>query len=239
MEIKIKRLRNLEEIPSSESVWVRWRYICLQRLSDIPYQRNDRPNDRMRWENFCKEGVLNLLYESGELRAEISCKDYRRHGVSIWYYESGIMEAEIFYENDWRYGKAYWFSKIGRLKAEVWHFRGIEVADELYHRLRDGNLSIKEILDVKNAAVRDILMKEVNAERLFEEVPNMVLDKVGEEMLVQLKTDWMPMNILKVRCPSTGRYHFLRVSQETKSIRESKAWTFGLTEKEYAPVKET
>lgn len=67
-----------------------------ERLSNIPHSSRRE----LGWNSglLCREGVVRLLYDSGELRAEIPCRDYRGDGIARWLYKSALLEAGISYK---------------------------------------------------------------------------------------------------------------------------------------------
>lgn len=214
-------------------------------LADIPHRDSEWRGLGWYRELFSREGIAHLLYYTGELRTEIPYRDYFGEGVARWFYKSGGIEAEICYENALPHGITRFFpddnagSKGARYYFKYYYIRGIEVSAEVYNKFRQGNLTLQEILDTKDDMTRGILLEEIDGEKLFNDIPHIVLDKEGEEVLVQPKVKGTRINVLKVKCSSTGRYHFLRVSSRLERIREAKAWTFALREEEYKPVKET
>jgi hypothetical protein len=215
------------------------------RLADIPHRDSWWRNLRWYRELFSREGIARLLYYTGELRAEIPCRDYSAEGAARWFYKSGCIEAEICYENALPHGITRFFpddnagSKGARYYFKYYYIRGIEVSAEVYNKFQQGNLTLQDILYTKDDLRRGILLEEVEGEKLFNDIPHIVLDKEGEEVLVQPEVKGVRINVLKVKCSSTGRYHFLRVSSRLERICEAKAWTFGLSEEEYNPIRET
>lgn len=55
------------------------------------------------------------------------------------------------------------------------------------------------------------------------------------------KIIFLPEDIafLQVRDPSSGKIYFIKVPPDMRSVREAKAWTFGLEKEEYEPEIET
>jgi hypothetical protein len=48
-----------------------------------------------------------------------------------------------------------------------------------------------------------------------------------------------PIMLVKVKDPSTGLIHLLRVPPTMRTCREAITWTFGMTGEEYNPIVET
>ena len=78
-------------------------------------------------------------------------------------------------------------------------------------------------------------------EKLVAELKGIIIHTDGEYQLI--KIDWHkreePIKLVKVKDPSTDKIYLLRVPLEMKTCKEAISWTFGLSAKDYNPIKET
>ena len=115
------------------------------------------------------------------------------------------------------------------------------MGDKIAAVLTSGKLTAKDIINTRNAAVRRICLEELGYERFLFQVGGTVIDKDGDQDLVQV--DWHkseePIYLVKVKCPSIGVFYTLRVSPNVKTVKEAIAWTFRMKPKDYSPQIET
>jgi hypothetical protein len=82
------------------------------------------------------------------------------------------------------------------------------------------------------------MIERYGLEKFFLSAGAASLDRDGENELLSIELPGDPerrMVVVKVRCPSTFRVHFLRVPPNLRRVREAIPWTFGMTEQEYWP----
>jgi len=108
-------------------------------------------------------------------------------------------------------------------------------------KLEKGTLTARDVLRCRNAIIRQFLLERLGYERFIEELGCRVIHRDGESelIMVPMRKDEEPIFLVKVRDPSTGRLHLLRVPPSVRTCREAIAWTFGLEAHEYNPIKET
>jgi len=98
-------------------------------------------------------------------------------------------------------------------------------------------LTAKELLAVKNAQQKAVLIKHYGYARIMAEVQAKLLDE-GEENGNQYGVfefdagDSVTARVLQVQCPTTKDKYFLGVPREkqTENWKGARAWTFGLDE---------
>lgn len=92
-----------------------------------------------------------------------------------------------------------------------------------------------EVLKIRNAEIRRYLMKRVGYEEIKDSVKAEVIHKDGSSELLKINDEMY----VKVVDSSTDREYLLYVPGHIKTCRQGVAWTFGLQEDEYNPLKET
>lgn len=83
------------------------------------------------------------------------------------------------------------------------------------------------ILEERNAELRRILMHEIGAARMYEELQTVEIDRWQDYSLLQvnnLSSQKEPVLLLKMQCPSTGHLHILRVPPSQKTARAAIQW---------------
>ena len=111
----------------------------------------------------------------------------------------------------------------------------------LFVKLRKGTLRAKEIMRCRNAEIRRMLLEGFGYEKFLAEVKGEVVHKDGDYRLIRIEwnKDEEPIKLVRVKDASTNRMYVLRVPPTVKTCKEAIAWTFGLSEDEYNPIKET
>jgi len=125
--------------------------------------------------------------------------------------------------------------------VHAWH--GTRVAASLIARLAD--VRVEHIRDEPNAELRRMLLehygfdrylREVDAARLHQDAAGTLwrAEVPGDEPLVMVEV------VNATREPDgTRRVYWLRVPPGTRTAREGVAWTFGLPEEQYRPLRES
>jgi hypothetical protein len=114
----------------------------------------------------------------------------------------------------------------------VCYEHGVEIPKRLYETPPD-QLDPKEILSLQNAQARMALMAKIGPERVAE--AGKVIHKDGEMRLYSI--DDYDVNILRVQCPSTKSYYFLRVPKDSKKCEQARQWTFHVGDGFSEPIK--
>lgn len=118
-------------------------------------------------------------------------------------------------------------------------------ADAVAEIKLEENLVIKigDIFATPNAELRRRLMERYGVDRVVADGGFTTLDTDGPDSLVRApETLALRGNVpvyLFLKDSSTPRRYLLRVPPEMERVRQAKAWTFGVGEKEYAPLVET
>ena len=111
----------------------------------------------------------------------------------------------------------------------------------LFKKLKFNKLRAKEIMHCKNVEVRRALLERFGYEKFLIELKGRTIHSDGSSRLILL--DWHeheePIKLVRVKDASTERYYVLRVPPDAKTCRQAISWTFGMTEEEYNPIKET
>jgi DNA-binding transcriptional ArsR family regulator len=108
-------------------------------------------------------------------------------------------------------------------------------------KLEEGTLKAIEIIRCKNILIRQYLLRRYSYDRFMSELKCKVINKSGDNELIMipLGKEEEPIMLVKVKDPSTGLTHLLRVPPNVRTCREAIAWTFGMTSEEYNPIVET
>jgi hypothetical protein len=123
----------------------------------------------------------------------------------------------------------------------VWH--GWEVPEKV---IKDpGGIRVVEIDRERNLEVRRIMIERYGLEKFLRDSAARTIhkDKYGRLYRKELPGD-EPIVVVKVENSTaepdgSNRYYFLRVPPDITTARAAVAWTFGMTETQYAPKKET
>jgi hypothetical protein len=107
-------------------------------------------------------------------------------------------------------------------------------------KLEEGTLKAIEIIRCKNIIIRQYLLQRYSYDKFMNELKCKVINKSGDSELIMIPLGKEePMMLVKVKDPSTGLTHLLRVPPTVRTCREAIAWTFGMTSEEYNPIVET
>ena len=111
----------------------------------------------------------------------------------------------------------------------------------LLMKLEEGTLKAREIISCRNIEIRRILFARFGYERFVRDLKATVVNKDGEQelMILRWRKDEEPINLVKVKDSTTGKYYLLRVPPSIRTCREAIAWTFGLSAEDYEPLKES
>jgi len=143
--------------------------------------------------------------------------EVKRHGRVIY-------AGQI--ENNQRTGK--W---IVNGKA-FYYEHGVAIPKKLYDTPPE-QLDPVKILKIENAQLRMALCAKIGAEKIA--AAGTVIHKDKEMRLYRIKG--ADVNVLRVKCPSTGSLYFLRVPKDTRKCEEARQWTFGVGEGFNEPIK--
>jgi hypothetical protein len=123
-----------------------------------------------------------------------------------------------------------------------YYYENVKVSEKII--LHPKLITISDILNEKNQSVRNVMIERYGLEKFLNDLKYEIIDSCsnedGESQLLKVKLNEIePMMLVKVICPSTKRYYFLRVPPDMKTVKEAIAWTFNLTESQYKPIQET
>ena len=190
-------------------------------------------------------GICMSWHENGIKMMEEPYTDGKLNGAVSTWHKNGMLESQRFYRMGMYYGIARQWNDQGRVtsvKLMVWRtFVGVKLLEYLEGLLLQGRLTAQNIVRVRNAEIRHLLIEDMGYERFVQQLNPDIIDKDGERDLMRISfhQDDEPLYLVKVRCPSTGAYYTLRVPPTMKTAQEAVAWTFRLGSKDYHPVKET
>ena len=108
-------------------------------------------------------------------------------------------------------------------------------------KLEDGKLEARDIIGCRNVEIRRFLFERFGYERFVKDLRATIVNKDGEHelILLQWRKDEEPINLVKVKDTTTGKFYLLRVPPNIRTCREAVAWTFALQPEDYEPIKET
>lgn len=188
-----------------------------------------------------KEGTARLFNENGQIISDCTYRDDVLHGEERKWFFNGKLSFQCSYQFGLRHGKYINYAESGKIIEQKIYVRGIVLAPRVKKMLDSGTLTGQMIMRFTNVGIRRLLLEEFGYERFLKEMPHEILDRSGEQELV--KIDWNkreePIHLVKVRCSTTGVFYTLRVPPAMKTVKEAVAWTFGMSEGEYAPEKES
>lgn len=192
-----------------------------------------------------------ILYEvKGALDGRMNCYfggiSVFDRGMKDWFLQSAPFEVKKYppkatpfdaqktarvvyagqYENRQKVGE--WVEEGKRVCYE----RGVAIPVKLY-RTPPEKLDPKKILKLSNAQLRMALCAKIGPDRIAK--CGTVIHKDGDMRLIAIKG--YDVQILRVKCPSTGQLYFLRVPRDAKECEEARQWTFGVGDGIPAPIK--
>lgn len=123
-----------------------------------------------------------------------------------------------------------------------YYYENVRVSEKII--LQPELITISDILNEKNQSVRNVMIERYGLEKFLNDLKYEIIDSCsnedGENQLLKVNlNEREPMMYVKVICPSTKKYYFLRVPPNMKTVKEAIAWTFNLTENQYKPIQET
>jgi len=215
---------------------------CNGRLSGV--RRGWHKNGKLEIEVFymhgLRHGICRIWYEDGTLRSTSSYVSGNLNGIWKIWHPNGILSWQCNYQNGRLHGVSRRWHISGDLRSTEVHVRGIKVPVNIGDLIISRKLTAKDILGVKNAAVRRLCLEELGYARFLSQMPHTIIEKDGDCELVMI--DWLkreePICLVKVKCPSTGAFYTLRVPPKMKTVKKAVAWTFHLDEKDYNPESE-
>lgn len=193
------------------------------------------------YRNGLMHGIQKRWSPSGILFAQCDYSDGRQNGISLRWFPNGKLLSRTHFANDQRHGIREEYSENGNLIKKEIYVRGVRLPLRKYEKLLAGQFPAKDILAVRNSAVRRIFVEEFGYARILAGMPHELIDREGEQELVRIVriAREEPIVLVKVKCPSTGAFYTLRVPPGMKTVKEAVAWTFNVNTSEYDPVKET
>lgn len=125
----------------------------------------------------------------------------------------------------------------------VYSWHGVRVPQDII--LNPAGITADRVLKESNAEVRRVMMERMGFDKLLQQSDAKLLnrDKFGELYSLELPGD-EPLVMVKVKNSTPEpdgsiKDYFLRVAPGVRTAHEAVASTFGLTVKEYNPIKET
>ena len=149
-----------------------------------------------------------------------------------------------------------WFDKKGKARWQgqykdgqrtgVWlvdylecvFIRGVAVP-KTFADAKPEEIDVYKVVSEKNAQRRAVLIDKIGINRVINELQGEIVDndKVNDYALVNIRIapdsdrsfrrDKI-INLLKVKCPSTGAFYTLRVPPGIKDVNAARQWTFGV-----------
>ena len=203
------------------------------------------PNGVMKSEEHYRKGLWHgtqkRWFSSGVLAFQRAYSEGQRNGPSIRWYPKGKLLSRMNFVDDQPHGIREEYAEDGSLVAKEIYVRGVKMPLKKYEQFLAGQLPAKDILEIKNSAVRRILVEEFGYARILAEMSHEVIERDGEQELVRIvwRLREEPICLVKVKCPSTGAFYTLRVPPTMKTVKNAVAWTFDVKADEYEPAKET
>ncbi len=203
------------------------------------------PDGIMEQERHYRSGKLHGLqkdwHSSGVLKAQRTFVNGILHGAVTEWHPNGKIKSQMNFANWRKDGLQTFYREDGFLLFKEIHVRGVRMPVRNYEKLLAGHCTAKDIISIRNTAVRKIFLEEFGYARFLAEMPHSVIDKNGEQELVRI--NWLPREepivLVKVKCPSTNAFYTLRVPPFMMKVKDAVAWTFGYKGDIYRPEKET
>ncbi|MGD9679879.1 MAG: DUF6745 domain-containing protein [Candidatus Obscuribacterales bacterium] len=183
-----------------------------------------------------------------DLDEAIDCWAYLFHGADGYSFSSQIVFACMkprFIEAD-ESGRPHCADGPAAVWSDglsVYSWKGVLIDREIIEE-RD-NITVRQILEENNAEVRRVLLDIYGNERFLTESGAEVFHEDECGILYRYEFDLdEPLMMVRVRNSTrepdgTYKFYYLRVPPTVETAREAVAWTFGLSEDEYHPEKES
>ncbi len=170
-----------------------------------------------------------------------------RDGKIIWGFDSGCSCPSPWDEDPEYTVKEYKEFVVGEMPEldPKWNDK---TADTLGENLRDylklidsveGSLDPTEVFSIRNQEIRRFIMKRIGYKTIKKNAAVAVLHKDGDSELLSVIIKGEREKYVKVKDSSTEREYLLYVPENITRCKQGIAWTFGLSEDEYNPIKET
>jgi hypothetical protein len=151
-----------------------------------------------------------------------------------WFLQGQPFEVKkrgrVFYKGQWENRQ-----KVGEWVEggkQYFYEHGVAIPRALFQTPPE-KLDPVKILKLPNAQLRMALVAKIGPEKIAK--CGKVIHKDGEMRLLSITG--YDVNILRVKCPSTGSLYFLRVPKDAKKCEEARQWTFGVGADIPKPIK--
>ena len=154
----------------------------------------------------------------------------------------GIMRnSQLIWTDDFGTHTTNWQNFFRKAKIKINDREISQRLSDYILLLKADQLTAHDVIHCRNAQIRSHLLRSFGQERLIKELGAKILHQDGPSQLLQvnLGKHLEPMLLVKVKDSTTGDFYLLRVPPHMKTCKQAIAWTFGLEEIEYSPVKET
>ena len=122
--------------------------------------------------------------------------------------------------------------------SNVFTSRGVCVPKSLADA-KPEDIDVYKVVSEKNAQLRAVLIEKIGMHRVINELKGEIIDedKTNDYSLINIRFADVEdkkfqgdkiINLLKVKCPSTGAYYTLRVPPGIKDVPTARQWTFGV-----------
>lgn len=196
--------------------------------------------------------ALTCRHLDGELLADldegIDCWAYLFHGAEGYSFSSQIvfacMKPKFIRTDD--SGRPHCEDGPAAVWADglsVYSWKGFPIDRKIIEE-RD-KITVRQILDERNAEIRRVLLDIYGNERFLTASGAEVFHQDECGILYRYEFDLdEPLMMVRVRNSTrepdgTYKFYYLRVPPTVETAREAVAWTFGLSEDEYNPEKES
>jgi len=154
------------------------------------------------------------------------------NGSFTWYDKKGRVRFQGIYKDNQKTG--IWIDDY----VESVYIRGVSVPKTLADA-KPEDIDVYKVVSEKNAQRRAVLIEKIGIHRVINELKGEIIDedKINDFSLINIRlaaeTDKKfqgdrIMNLLKVKCPSTGAFYTLRVPPGIKDVHTARQWTFGV-----------
>lgn len=132
---------------------------------------------------------------------------------------------------------------------KMWGWKGVGVEKDVVERPRF--VTVARILKERNMETRRVMMERMGYDRFLKRADAQVEDRDRYGTLYRAvlrvpmadwhnRTEMENVQVVRVKCPSTGRIYFLRVPPEMDTAYQAVAWSFGYSgEDSYQPKQQT
>ncbi len=179
----------------------------------VLYELKGILNTRRTWDGLC-------IFNRGKNESWL----FKGHPFEIW--KDGKLFIAGQYDGEQKTGK--WIEN----GKEAFYEKGYPMSKKLYETPPE-KMDVRKVLRLSNAQLRMALMSRISVDRIAE--AGNIIHQHGSMRLYDI--EGFESRLLRVKCPSTGNFFFLKVPKDSTKCEEARQWTFHVGMDFDSPIK--